>query len=114
MDHGRDDTLGIAGSAPGDELVILAGREVGRDGVHVSGKGNKGYIAELRKDVEAMRFDFDSLDGTLEPRSERRQVVMQEHSHTLLIGSDGLDVNQGPCQLEYVHRRIHGQPSVER
>ncbi len=110
-----DAMMPLVSHAPRPQMksVVFAGGEEGRDRVHVGGKSDDGGATELRKDVEAVRLDgnfFDqySVGGTIEYGGESGEMVVEEHPDAFLVRSHGLNVDQRSCQLENIHRRIHG------
>ncbi len=60
-DHGRDDALGVARTAPPDEFVVFARGEKRRHGVDVRGKCHHRRIP-IRQHVVAVRLHFQPLD----------------------------------------------------
>lgn len=107
-EHGGDDALHVTRAAAVDKLVILAGSEEGRHGVQVRGERHGRIVAEAGENVEPVLLDLDLL--VADP--SRGPSVLEGHSldlcqnvlgHSLLISSDGLDVDEGTREMEDVH-----------
>src|ERR1035441_822630 len=82
----------------------LAGREERRHGIDVGGKRHGERAAPLDKDVETPRLHFHALDPAIVKSRQGSQVVVEVLAHPLFVIGDRFDIDQRPCEFEYVHK----------
>jgi hypothetical protein len=104
FDHAGDSPLGVAGASAPDEVGVLAGREERRHGIDVGGKRHGERAAPLDKDVETPRLHFHALDPAIVKSRQGSQVVVEVLAHPLFVIGDRFDIDQRPCEFEYVHK----------
>ena len=90
--HAGDDAFGIAGAASPDVFIVFAGRDEGRDGVHVGGEGDD-RVAEGGEYVAAAGLDFHGFEMAVVGGAEAGQVIAQVQTDLFLFGSHGRDVD---------------------
>ena len=102
IDHGGDDALGVAGAAAPDVVVVFARGEERRHGIDVRREGDDGR-APMGEDVETPLGDGHFLDRAAVLVGEGLEVLKQELANLLFVVGYRFDVDQRPCELEYVH-----------
>jgi hypothetical protein len=58
----------------------------------------------LREHVEAARLHFHALEAAVEPRGERREIVVEVMADPLLVVGDRFDIDQRAREFENVHK----------
>src|SRR5580704_2419094 len=91
--HGGDDAFGIARAATPEIILIFAGGEEWRNGVHVGGEGDDG-IAPENVDIVAIGLDANAFDLASVARCKRGQSSEQVVGDRLLQAGGGVDVDE--------------------
>jgi len=93
VNHGSDDAFGVATAAAMNVGVVLRGRKIRRDGVHVSGKSHDG-IAEGEKDIIAIWRGREALDTPVVAGSESGKMGEQEIDDRLFVSGGGIEIDE--------------------
>ena len=63
-------------------------------------------LSPVREHVEAVRLHVHALPRAARPGRQMRKMVGQILAHLLLIGRDGIDIDQRARQLENIHNAL--------
>lgn len=102
MNHGGDDAFGVATAAAVDVGVVLEGREIWRDGIHVGGKSDDG-IAEGEEEIVAVGRSGDALEAAVVAMGQRGEMRKKKIANRLFVSGGGIEIDERTSQSKKVH-----------